>query len=280
MKRKTLFLFSFFFIVTLIYLYAHGSQAEKVAILADTDQPEYRLAWQEDFTSRQLNPEIWNKIKRDLPDVAWMKYMSDHPSLYKLSNGRLRLYARVNKNIAPDDTARYLTGGVSTWHKKNITYGKIEVRARIKGAQGCWPAIWIKNEDSKEWAYPNRAEIDILEYYNRDGHVVFTIHNNYTDILKKVKQPLSTINAPIKKEKYNTYCIEILPDRLIYSVNGEVLLTYPKIETKEEGQFPFGTPCYLLMDMQVGNQWLKDINDNHFPAYMDIDWVKFYDLVQ
>lgn len=238
--------------------------------------PEYKLVWEENFSGTQLDTTHWSKIDRLWPD--WCNYMTHNDQLYDLSRGRMRLYAKENRHIAPNDTAPYLTGGISTWHKQTFTYGKIEVRARIKGAKGCWPAIWIKNEKTSEWTYPQRAEIDILEYYNQEDAVHFTLHSNYTDVLKRTTNPKNHIYAPIKKNKYNIYTLEILPNKVVYSVNGQKLLTYPRLDTKEEGQYPYGTECYLLIDMQVGNKWMKEIGVEDFPAYMDIDWVRIYSL--
>lgn len=274
MKKAEILLTSICFLIV-VYM-----TASPLTVLSQDNtedvSPNYKLVWEENFSGTQLDETQWSKIDRQFPD--WCNYMTHNEKLYSQKRGRMRLYAKENKNIAPNDTAPYLTGGISTRHKQTFTYGKIEVRARIKGAKGCWPAIWIKNENSKDWGYPQRAEIDILEYYNQDEAVSFTLHSNYTDILKKTKKPLNQVRVPIKKNKYNIYTLEILPDRVIYSVNRIRRLTYPKIETQDAGQFPYGTECYLLIDMQVGNKWLKDIGVEDFPAYMDIDWVRFYKL--
>ena len=34
---------------------------------------------------------------------------------------------------------------------------------------------------------------------------------------------------------------------------------YPRIETEQEGQFPFDIPQYLLIDMQLGGTWVGPV---------------------
>lgn len=283
MRRKIEFLFIIFSLVSTVafcILIKQKSQKYASQILADYPIQKYELEWEENFDGKSLNLNDWNKIKRVSSSVAWNKYMSDNESLYQVDKGRLRLYARRNTQLEPNDTAKYLTGGISTEHKHTFTYGKIEVRARIKGVKGCWPAIWIKDDDRTSPNYKELAEIDVIEYYNTDDKVTCTIHSTYTDVMKKTTDPISHMSAPISKNKYNTYAIEILPDCLIWSVNGERRFIYPRIAEEGFKQFPFGSACYLMIDMQVGNQWLKEIDNNSFPAYMDIDWVKFYKLAE
>ena len=44
--------------------------------------------------------------------------------------------------------------------------------------------------------------------------------------------------------------------------------------TKE--QYPFGTPFYLLVDMQIGGNWVGEVDPNDYPVEMWIDRVTFY----
>lgn len=236
----------------------------------------YHLVWEEQFKGKTLDTLAWSIIPRY--QSVCCRYTSTHPRLYSLRRGRLRLYGRVNDGLAPADTARYLTGGIWTRHKRVFTYGKIEVRARMKGVDGCWPAVWTKNDDPRDEGYPKRAEIDILEYCNRDTFVHYNVHNNYTDKLHHTTNPSSYIKTPIRKDKWNVYTLEILPDSLIYSVNGRRVHVYPRIPTAEEGQYPFGTPSMLMIDMQIGSPYLPPPDHARFPPYIDVDWVRMYQI--
>ena len=241
-------------------------------------QVEYKLVWQDDFKGTEIDTTHWSIIKRG--PSAWQKYMSSNKTLFRMRKGYLRLYARRNKNLEPNDTAPYLTGGIFSRDKTTFGFGKIEIRARINGATGCWPAIWISANDPTAWASKRRAEIDVMEYVNHDDHVTQTLHTYFTDELKKSKSPQSQVFPKVDVKRWNTYGVEILPDRVKLTVNGECQLEYPRIKTDDEGQFPFGVESFLLIDMQVGNKYLKNIIESEYPAWMDVDWVRVYEVAE
>ena len=79
-------------------------------------QPRYELIWQEDFNGSTFDEKYWTKIPRGNAD--WCRHMSDEPSLYEVKDGNLILRGKVNDGIVPQDTARYITGGLYTKDKK------------------------------------------------------------------------------------------------------------------------------------------------------------------
>jgi beta-glucanase (GH16 family) len=66
--------------------------------------------------------------------------------------------------INPVRSARLTTQG-----KHNITYGKIEVVAKMPKGDWLWPAIWMMPEDSVYGAWPASGEIDIMETKGNNG---------------------------------------------------------------------------------------------------------------
>ena len=40
----------------------------------------------------------------------------------------------------------------------------------------------------------------------------------------------------------------------------------------------FGTPYFLLIDMQIGATWMEAPAPNDYPIKMTVDWVKVYEL--
>ena len=66
------------------------------------------------------------------------------------------------------------------------------------------------------------------------------------------------------------------PDSVVFFINDKHTLTYPRIETDKEGQFPFDRPYYLLIDMQLGGNWVGKVDTLDLPVEMQIDWVRYY----
>lgn len=238
----------------------------------DKRQEQYKLVWEDNFDGNKFQEKYWSKIPRGGSD--WCRHMSDEESLYEVKDGNLILRGKVNDGIAPNDTAPYITGGLYTKDKMTIRYGKVEVRAKLQGAKGAWPAIWMLANDEK---WPDGGEIDLMERLNHDTIAYQTVHSYYTHVLNEKTNPKQGGIAPIDPDGYNTYAVEILPDKLILSINGIETITYPKIETDKKGQFPFGIPSYLLIDMQIEGSWVGKADPKDYPIEMQVDWVRFYE---
>ena len=126
--------------------------------------------------------------------------------------------------------------------------------------------------------WPIGGEIEIMEHLNHDSIAYQTVHSYYTHILKEKNNPPHGGTGTIDRDGYNTYGVEILPDSLVFSINGQRTFAYPRIETDKEGQYPFGTPYYLLIDMQIEGSWVGKANPEELPVEMMVDWVKIYKL--
>ncbi len=237
---------------------------------AKTD--EWKLVWMDDFDQTDgFDTTVWSKIPRGGSD--WNNYMSDFDSCFAMREGNLVLRGIRNYTLK-NDTAPYLTGGIYTKGKKAFLGGRLEIRARLEGAGGAWPAMWML---PTEGTWPTGGEIDIMERLNHDTIAYQTIHTYYTKVLGiKDEPPYYNTNTVLPDNEYNIFSVEIHPDSLVFAINGNHTYTYPRIETDKEGQFPFYQPQYLMIDMQLGGEWVGAVNPDELPVEMWIDWVKYY----
>lgn len=229
------------------------------------------LQWEENFNQTQsFDHTKWSKIPRGTSD--WNRFMSDFDSCYAMRDGKLVLRGIKNTSVKTD-TARYLTGGLYTKDKVSFGFGRIEVRAKLNGAKGAWPAFWML-PDNAQW--PGGGEIDIMERLNYDTFAYQTIHSHYTYTLK-IKEPKQSATGSIDPRGFNTYAIEKYADSVVFFINNERTFSYPRIQTDKEGQFPYDKHnYYLLLDMQLGGSWVGAVEPKDLPVEMEIDWVRFY----
>lgn len=241
----------------------------------------YELAWHDEFNGSKLDTTIWSYIPR-MHMVRSFCGLTTDKRMLQFKDGRMRMYARYNNGFAPADTARYLTVGLWSCGRGTFTYGKIVVRARIHGAIGAWPAIWTMPEDRTTWDTRSSryTEIDIMEYVDRNNFVYQTAHNAYT-LKDKANwhKPEQQALPKIDREKYNEYCVEILPDVVIFSVNGKETHRYPKTKENEKS-FMYGMPSHIRMNTQTypPKGWATGLKPRTFPGWMDIDYVRVYKL--
>lgn len=234
--------------------------------------PGWRLTWSDDFNQADhFDTTKWSKIPRGRSD--WNRHMSNFDSCFAMRDGKLILRGIMNYSL-PDDTARWITGGVYTKGKNAFGFGRLEIRAKFNDAQGAWPAFWMLAENAR---WPDGGEIDMMERLNDDSIVYQTVHSHYTLKLGIKDHPLSHVTAPINPHDFNTYALENYPDSLVFFVNGKKTFAYPRIQTDKEGQYPFSNyKHYLLIDMQLGGSWVGRVDPADLPVEMEIDWVKFY----
>lgn len=208
--------------------------------------------WEENFDQRNnFDSRYWTKIPRGQSD--WNRHMSYNDSCYAMRDGKLILRGIVNHDLATD-TSKYLTGGVYTKNKISFGIGRLEIRAKLNGAKGAWPAFWLLAENAQ---WPAGGEIDIVERLNYDSIVYQTVHTYYTLKLGMQDHPKHGGTATINPNAFNTYAVEKYKDSLVFYVNGQRTFAYPRIQTDKPGQFPFNEQQhYLLLDMQLGGSWV------------------------
>lgn len=241
-------------------------------LIAEPATPKWRLDYEDEFDKGCLDADSWTVVKR--ANTTALRYMSDDPRCYDFRENSLALKAIKNDNLAKDPVP-YLTGGIYTKHLKEFKAGRLEIRARMNCVQGTQPAIWTGSWEGITW--PWGGEVDIMEHYNVADHIYQTVHSHYTYDLGFDKEPKPQVKVPLDPEEWHVYGVELHEDELIFLVDGEKTLSYPRIETTEEGQFPFYSSSYLFLDMQIIGDWGGKVDDENLSsAELEIDWVRHY----
>jgi len=246
-----------------------------MVIASCRNQSEWKLAWEENFDGMELDTAVWSLIPRG--ELDWQNTMSSDERCYELRDGALILRGVINEDLQKDSSP-YLTGGVWTKDKKVFTRGRIKIRAKLEGAQGAWPAIWmLPSEKGKNQSSMAGAEVDIMERLNHDTFVYQAVHSHYIRTSDEDKNPPNSVKASIRPDDFNIYGVDFWPDSLVFHVNGVKTFTYPRIDTDEKGQFPFDLPQCLLIDMQLGGTWVGEVDPTGLPVEMTVDWVRHYE---
>lgn len=244
------------------------------------------LAWEENFDGTTLDESVWSRTSRGRAD--WNDTQSQAPGLLEVREGLLILKGLKNPHpVKPEDlpdgrisveadTAEYLTAGVVTADKHLFpAEGRVEIRAKLVGAQGAWPAIWLL-PDARNGGWPKGGEIDIMERLNHDGFVYQTVHSSYSLSGHENEPPHYGTHA-INPDDFNVYAVSFYTDSLVFSVNGSRTFAYPRVKALEaQEQYPFMHPWYLLIDMQLGGSWVGRVDSQQLPVEMYIDWVRHY----
>lgn len=236
-------------------------------------EPKWTLVWEDEFEGTTFDEAVWSKIPRGHSD--WNDQMDLNDACFEFRNGNLVLKGIVNPD--ENDTIGYITGGLYTKGKKAFHRGRLEIKAKLGAARGAWPAFWLMPFDEANNKWPDGGEIDIMERLNNDKFAYQTIHSYYTKVLEIKDNPPYYATGEIRPDDYNVFAVELHPDSLVFFINENRTFCYPRIETDKKGQFPFDKPFYLLIDQQLGGEWVGPVAMEDLPVEMEIDWVRFYE---
>lgn len=200
----------------------------------------------------------------------WNKYMGLFPKI--VTNDLGASYLRLSCEYDKEDKV-YRTAGVKSID--TFQDGIIEIKARFKGGNSSWPAIWLK-----AYGASNYYEIDLCEYFERRNHCKTGLF-----MPKHLKWGLKRLFRPkkhpkIDKDNWNLFTCQWNSDSIIIKVNNKKVLEYKN--TGNSKDFPINLEdrkFTLILSMQYGHSWCLPKNKKQLPLYMDVAYVKYYKLI-
>ena len=253
------------------------SGAESAGTEYDLSSLNYELVWADEFdTDGPPDPDRW---AFDVGGSGWgngeLQYYMPNGNA-EIENGILSIELRKGKRGTCNCTsARMVTRGISDW-----LYCRIEVRAKVPSGKGTWPAIWMLPTDRVYGDWPASGEIDIMEHVGYDPDVIVqSIHTANTHGNDASNR---STTVPGAREEFHIYGMEWLPDRIIFTIDGEQTYVYEKPEAAEEKRasdsWPFDQRMHLLLNLAFGGTWggSMGIDEKCLPARFDVDYVRVY----
>ena len=219
------------------------------------------LVWADNFTGPHVDAKKWN-----IAGPAEVNYDGGVNS-YDVRNVYIedhQLVIRSQPLSAPNargETA-YSSGRVTTKQKFGFLYGKVEIRAKLPGTQGLWPALWMLPHD-KSWP----PELDIMELLgDNPSRVYLTAH---WGTRQRDEHDQTAFSGPDFTQDYHVFGIEWDPKQVIWVVDG----VQQKVMTHDVPN----RAMYLILNTSVGGDWpgMPD-GTTVFPAFMRVDYVKVY----
>ncbi len=245
-------------------------------------QGKWKLVWQDEFEGDKIDPAKWNVLIREQSKHNELQYYV--PDDVYIEQGCLRLRSRVR-----DYGSKHFTSGrVDTKGKFAAVYGRFEIRARLPGGKGLWPAHWLYPAN-RDWAMeylmaeavangkerlipeerPWYSEIDIMEFLGHERNVVYgTLHYCAFDGQKKSSSGTWRGTNDYSKE-FHVYKLEWEPNEMRWFIDEQL------IHSTTNG-IPHA-PHYLILNTAVGGAWPGNPDTTTvFPQFHDIDYVRVY----
>ena len=293
---------------------AHAADTPPAASTSDG----WKLVFSDEFDGTTLDPTKWHAYQD-----CWggnnqeRECYTRRPANVAVHDGALDLTAAFEQATGPslsEDTRTpgveplpatkpFTSGKVSTKGKFTMTYGRIEVRAKLPNGQGVWPAIWLLPEKDLYGPWPGSGEIDVMESVNlgvKCGSCLGGVENNIYGTLHygsnmhhyhgmELQNQFALPKASVAD--WHTYRTDWNPDDVAWYVDGKL---YARVKLKNwrdtlqkdvpapaVHNAPFDRPFYLILNLSIGGEWPESHDQGgvtlaDYPKHMSIDWVHIY----
>ena len=235
----------------------------------------WQLVWEDNFDKDGLpNDKIWSYEEGYIRNNEAQYYTKKRLKNARVENGHLIIEARKDNW----EGHKITSASLNTYNKKNILYGRIEVRAMLPTGRGTWPAIWMLGTNHNEGVrWPDCGEIDIMENVGFEPDVIHAnIHTKaYNHVKGTNKGDKITIEKPY--DDFHVYAIEWFADHIDFFVDDTHYFTF-KNEGTGNATWPYDKPEYLIINLAIGGGWggQKGIDESIFPQKYYIDYVRVY----
>ncbi|MFT7188507.1 MAG: hypothetical protein ACI9AV_001775, partial [Sediminicola sp.] len=188
---------------------------------------ETGLVWADEFdTDGAVLNSNWFSEEVPPENGGWYNSEQQHYTARTenayVSNGTLKIVAKKENYTAYNSTKNYTSARLNS--KFAFTYGRIEVRAKLPGGGGTWPAIWTLGSNITTVGWPSCGEIDIMEHAgNNIGEVSSAIHtpSSFGNTINK-----GIIEIPDTTTEFHVYAVDWTTDKMDFYLDDTLFYTY------------------------------------------------------
>ena len=236
----------------------------------EIDLSRYRLSFDEPFNkldvsawgpgTRWISHTPWNG---DFGDARFIDPQPDRP--FRVSAGMLRITMARRGDIRE-------SGLLSSADSRSQGFvqsgGYFEVRAKLPGGKGVWPAIWLGSNGKPGQASP---EIDILEYYGHDSSAYMATTHVWRDgKSEQGKAVRVSVPAGTLETGFHLYGVSIDTENVVFYLDRREVA---RVASRPE----YLQPMFMMIDLGAGGGWPTDGMPD--PAVMLVDYARAYRVV-
>lgn len=241
---------------------------------------EWKLVWSDDFSGKTLDYTKWEiEVNAFGGGNQELQIYTDRKENVRVENGHLILEARKDHHGIAGTVREYSSGRIRSKNRGDWTYGKFEVRAKLPGGQGVWPAIWMLPTDDVYGTWASSGEIDIMEFKGQEPNVVLgTLHFGKqwpNNLYKTGTMKLAKGNFT---DDFHVFAIEWEEGVIRWYVDGEHYQTQ-KEWSSGGGKYPapFDQRFHLILNLAIGGNFLGNPDaTTPFPRQYLVDYVRVY----
>ena len=234
------------------------------------------LVWSDEFDTSSLDLNKWVYEVKDVWFNNELQATTNRRDNVTVTNGNLNIIAKAENY----NNRSYTSGRIITKGKKDFTFGRLDVRAKLPKGKGIWPAIWMLGSNDSQVSWPACGEIDIMELRGSTPLVNnTTMHFGNSVSTHQYKGTAYTLPASANGDfssDFHTFSCLRGQDKMEFYVDGALYYTFtPTLVTPYA--YPFNNPFYAILNVAVGGDFAGNPDaSTTFPQTMQVDSVRFY----
>jgi beta-glucanase (GH16 family) len=246
-------------------------------ISCNETEKKYEMVWSDEFDQDQLllDEKKWFLETNAPNNGRWynneLQHYTGRSDNAYVSDGTLKIIAKKEKFINSGTELEFTSARLNS--KKNFTYGRVDVRAKLPNEKGTWPAIWTLGSSLETVGWPACGEIDIMEQ----------LFENFTMIQCAIHVPSSHGDDTIVKgvevtdvtSNFHIYSIEWTESKIDFYVDNKKYFSYAP-EDKTPENWPFKNDQYIILNVAVGGSLGGEVGEDFDQGIMEVDYVRLY----
>ena len=248
----------------------------------------YHIVWSEEFNSNKINETVWSAENRAPGWINGERQEYCGNECVEVNDGCLSIRPKITTNNSGE--MRYLSGRITTYGKKDFTYGKIIARIKVPKAKGILSYIRLMPSEGYDETtdnykeFPLHGQINIVEISgSRTDEAFSSIAFGYPYTQRSGN--FHRLNTDFANE-FHIFACEWDQDEIIFSCDGKEYYRtsywFSRTgENEEPYPAPFNKPFHVVIGVSVcedrmGKKTDKraELEDND--SELLVDYIRLY----
>lgn len=246
------------------------------------DLSGYQPVFREEFNDTKLDRARWKTSLPWGPDTIvngetqyFVNTFGSEPFAYDpfVMDGDTLKITGINtppELLAQANNQPYLSGVITTSDYFRMTYGYVEMRAKLAPGQGILSTFYLFNQDFEK----NQPEIDVVEYLGARSTKTYQTYHYYdsnrarTPKGEKHSSPtMETETGQNLSDDFHTFGVLWEQGSVVWYIDGVEVRRLEGVRVSDE-------PMNIIAHMVMGSNWIGEPDPGSVPAVFEIDYIR------